>query len=212
MRALLLFAATAAAAVGCGKAKEGDGGDNPPATPRVVPPTTVTRNWKDFSSGRHEFKVSFPWGDPTERPGTLERLKAFVGDSTAYCAENWQQDPQTKQSKVADEFCIVAGKFGKSATKAARDDAVQYLLRSVATPKGGAKSEPKAITWAERPATETVYAGEEKDGKKPRVIVRQLLTDAVVYLGVVRDAGGLTDAEVARFFNSFEVTPAGKPK
>jgi hypothetical protein len=211
MRASILLMAIVAL-VGCDKSK--DGGSAPGPGPREQPAPAIAKNWKEFTSANHEFKASFPWGDPIQRPGTLERLKAFFGDSTAYGAEKWEtvKEDGKEKSKVTYEFAIVAGKFSKSATKAAREDAVQYLLKNIRTPKDAKKSEPKAITWSGQPATETVYEGEEKEGKKPRTILRQLVTDSVAYFGVIQDAGGLTPAEVSRFFDSFEIVPAAKPK
>jgi hypothetical protein len=211
MRALTLLGAIVAVA-GCGKSNEGPSNPAPGPGPGGTPASTVTRNWKEFSSFDHEFKASFPYGDPTIGPAILERIPSLFGDAKSYCADRGEMDKETNKYRVTHRFCIVAAKFKPSATKADREDVVQRLQKVPAIPKGAKKSEPKAVTWSGRPATETAYEGEEIAGQKSRVIVRQLVTDPIVYFGVIQDAGGLTDAEVKLFFESFEIVPRTKPK
>jgi hypothetical protein len=214
MRALTLLAAIVAV-VGCGKSNEGGSAPAPGGGPGAggTPPSTVTRNWKEFSSGNHEFKVRFPLGDPTEGMASLNAIPAFA-NATRFSTELWPKEgpPHT--------FAVVAGRFKKTVSKtnlktaqATRDDAVDALRRGIVIRQGLKQTgEPKAVVWAGQPAKETLYEGEEKDGKKPRIIVRELVTESVAYFGVVNDPGGLTDAEVKQFFDSFQITSPAKPK
>jgi hypothetical protein len=193
------------ALVGCGQQQEQ--GKTPPGGPSgSTQKPTFVRTWKPYSSQPYGFKVSFPWGDPINRPyfGTPPPAAAEV---CYLSTETWSGD------KITYSFTIIPVRFKASSSAAERESVLAGLVKTVSIPKEMTRSKDDAITWAGRPAKEFSFeAAGSPGGKKPRIVFRQLLADTTGYLGYVRDAGDLTSQEVARFFDSFELLSRPGPK
>jgi hypothetical protein len=189
MRGILIFGLVTFTA-GCG---------DKAAAPRPAGgPTTsgVATGWKDFDGG--SFKVTFPWGNPTHRPFFHGNAPAGVSDdATNYSAEKMDKDG------ITHNFGIVVVRTARKSGP----EAVDAVLATAVPPKMK-RSGPTAVTWAGQPAEEFKY--EPEDGGPTRLVIRRLVTDSTVYLGVVRDRGDLTPVDVARFFDSFRLHGAAK--
>jgi hypothetical protein len=193
------------AVVGCGK-KEGTGGPPPAPGPAPAAERAPTWGWHTYAADADGFKVTLPWeGKAVQRPVFGYTHRAVTGH-TQYTAEQWEGTGIIKYS-----FSVVAARFRPNTAPAAREEATDQMVTPVVANTALKRSDPRPVTWAGQPATETVFEGEARpDGKKDRVVVRRLVTPAVGYLGVVRDTGGLTPADLATFFDSFQITsPAG---
>ena len=197
--------------VGCGTK---DSANKPPNNVSAITSAgtpTITHSWREFTAGNPgHFKVNFPWGSPTVRP-LFNWSASNVADPQSYSAEQWQKE-QTKD-KTPFVFQIVVGKFQSKATGSERDKSLEELVTSMRIPAELKRSEPKATTWAGQPAKETIFEeSTPQQEKKRRVVVRQFATEKVAYLGLVWDTGDLTEVEVAKFFDSFQLTQAAGSK
>ncbi|HJZ56426.1 MAG TPA: hypothetical protein VKE74_15785, partial [Gemmataceae bacterium] len=116
---------------------------------------TIATNWKEFSSRIDGFKVSFPWGNPTQGPFITDYQHPLFTESKSFSAQRWERN------EVTYAFTIVTARFRKAKSAADRDEAANFLFQKVALPPGAkATGDPKPVTWAGRPATEVTYEAE----------------------------------------------------
>lgn len=181
-----------AAATGCGKKDEPRTGP-PPAQPDAG----LVKSWKPHTANEFRFKAIFPFGDPTVSP-------AFIGNQPKAVAAGEDYSVPVHEKGGGQEgnlFGIRAARFRGKPSSADRDETLGILVKG-RVPPGWTKSEPKTVTWAGQPATETTWSDPAQSTK---IVVRQLATDSVVYVGYVRDLGRLSPAEVAKFFDGFQL-------
>jgi hypothetical protein len=181
-------------AMGCGKK---DGPPTGATTPPTKPDAGVVNSWKPHTAGALRFKANFPLGDPTIRP-------VFFGNQPKAVEEGWDYSVPVYGKQSGQDtylFGIRAARFRAKPKPAERDETLGILVKAL-LPQGWTKSEPKTVTWAGQQATETTWS----DPTKPtRMVVRQLVIDTGVYIGYVRDLGALPPAEMAKFFDGFEL-------
>jgi hypothetical protein len=181
-------------AMGCGKK------DAPPtgATAAPAPPApSVVTSWKPHTANALLFKANFPLGDPTVAP-------VFFGDQPKAVEEGWDFSVPVYAKGSGDQtykFGIRAARFRANAKPTERDETLDILMKGL-PPPGWTKSEPKTVTWAGQQATETVWSDPAKSTK---MIVRWFVIDSGVYIGYVRDLGALPPAEMAKFFDDFQL-------
>ena len=180
-------------ALGCGQKDSSPTGSTPPPTK----PDPVVKTWKLHSADALLFKANFPNGDPMIRP-------VFFGNQPKGVVEGWDYSvsvyPQGK-GPDAHTFGIRAARFRPGAKAADREEALDILTKLL-PPAGWTKSEPKTVTWAGQTATETTWS---EAGKPAKLIERHFTVDAGVFVGYVRDLGGLPSAEVDKFFEEFQL-------
>jgi hypothetical protein len=180
-------------AVGCDKK------DATPTRETAAPPktdTTVVNSWKPHRADALKFKADFPLGDPTVRP-------VFFGNQPKAVEEGWDYSVDVYRGSGPDFylFGIRAARFGANPKPGDKDETLEILTKLL-PPKGWTKSEPKTVTWAGQQATETIWS----DPAKPtKLTVRHFVSDSGVYVGYVRDLGALPPAEMAKFFDGFQL-------
>jgi hypothetical protein len=181
-------------ATGCGKKDEPSTG---PITTPTKPDPSVVKSWKLHKADAVRFKVNFPLGDPTIRP-------VFFGNQPKVVEEGWDYSVPVYTKESGQEtylFGIRAARFRTKPKPEERDETFDILFKLL-PPQGWTRSEPKTVTWAGQQATETTWS----DPAKPtKLIVRQFVIDSGVYIGYVRDLGALPAAEMAKFFDGFEL-------
>jgi hypothetical protein len=180
--------------VGCGKT------ETPPPGTTAPPnqPAAVVSSWKPRTEDSFRFKANFPLGDPTVRP-------VFFGNMPKGVEEGWDYSvnvyPGGRGEKTYD-FGIRAARLRADATPADRTETLDIFTKLLPPPEGWTKSEPKEVTWAGKKATETTWS---ETGKPTKLTVRRLVTDSGVYVGYVKDLGELPPAEMAKFFDGFQL-------
>lgn len=180
---------------------------NPPASPRPIDDGTVTgHTWYEISDEPREYKVSFPKSFAmTRRPYFDVGPPAGITGIDVASSEKFDQDGMTHA------FMILAGRIGKGGLKAEErtKQALDAMVGQVRLPADTKRSAPATVTWGGRPATETVYQPEASRTRKwSRVVVRQLATDTVGYVGIILHPGDVTLAEENRFWDSFKIVPS----
>jgi hypothetical protein len=181
-------------AIGCGK-KAGPATE--PTTQPPRPDSGVVKSWKTHIADELGFKANFPLGDPTIGPVFFGNQPMAVEDGSYYTVPVY--------GKAGGEehylFGIRAARFRGNAKPAERNETLDILTKGL-PPQGWTRSEPKTVTWAGQQATETTWS----DPTKPtKLTVRHFVIDSGVYIGYVRDLGGLPPAEMAKFFDGFQL-------
>lgn len=162
--------------------------------------------WAEFSSARFAFKTSFPWRTPGEFP--------LPGPFPA-AVDSGETRSFTVARQLGGRFIDAAGvsvlRFRRKTSEAERQKAGDDYFKGIPIPPGGKRSEAKATTLAGRPAKEFVTESTE-DGRAVRAHARLVVTETSIYVVTVRDVGGFTPADVAKFFDGFELLPDSGPK
>jgi hypothetical protein len=161
-------------------------------------PESIARNWTDFTAPEG-FRVRFPWyAPPNPNPWVLP--------------ENTSADEFRVQfsepGNILTHFAVVAIRYKPGLPPANRARTVDDLVRLMRISPDLKPSAPKSITWAGRPATEVVYemAQPGANGRKTRIVMRQLITDSGAYIAYVREHGGISADDLKTFFDSFALT------
>ncbi|MDY3551235.1 hypothetical protein R5W24_000310 [Gemmata sp. JC717] len=188
------------------------------------PVAAVTSQWTDFERPNSGFRVRFPWGIPNEGRytgalgtdrGSLPQSVTGVRLATYYSTRKLEVDtsaPPEKRGLITNyEFGLVVVTYAPGTPPDRRGAAVDAVVATLEVPAGLKAGEAKGVTWAGRPAQETVYAAEPGAGAGGRqLVVRRLVTESAGYVGLVRDAGGLKPPELALFFDSLDLSAGSK--
>jgi hypothetical protein len=174
----------------------------PESGPGGSPEASITRSWSDFTAPEgFGFRARFPWSAPQTPPSPL----APPEGSTS--ADQFQVQ-YSEPGGILTHFAVVVVRFKPGLPPAGREKTLDDLVRLMRLPPELKASSPKPVVWAGRPATEVVYemAQPGANGRKTRVVMRRLITEAGAYVAYVREHGGILLADLTTFFDSFALT------
>ncbi len=178
------------------------------------PPTHRIKQWEPYTSSAYGYTVQFPKAEQNDFDETSRLFDRNVVNqySNVFALEHDIEKLKANEFVPRYVYRVLAFKVRAKARKEVADGLIDEQVAHHFGLKGRVASETREVTWGGQPATETLYEAAEG---KPRVTFRRCATAGDGYYGRLYVAGTIelfepNDADVSKFFDSFEVLPVKK--